>query len=52
MLQKDFLRKSNWDPTKQNIVFIHGYAGGDGIFPAVILRDGDELTMLLCKIPL
>lgn len=46
MEQKDFLRNTDWDPTKQNIVFIHGYAGGDGIFPAVILRDGDESTLL------
>lgn len=40
LTQEDNLRTSGWDPTKQNIVFIHGYAGGDGVFPAVIVRDG------------
>lgn len=36
----DYLRHSIWDPTKENIFLIHGYAGGDDTLPIVVLRDG------------
>ncbi|KAL0266522.1 UNVERIFIED_CONTAM: hypothetical protein PYX00_009034 [Menopon gallinae] len=39
MTQGDFLRIHHWDPMKQNVILIHGYAGGNDIIPGVILRD-------------
>lgn len=36
----DYLRHSIWDPTKENIFLIHGYAGGDDTLPTIVLRDG------------
>lgn len=36
----DYLRHSIWDSTKENIFLVHGYAGGDGTLPVVVLRDG------------
>lgn len=36
----DYLRHSIWDPTKENIFLVHGYAGGDDTLPIVVLRDG------------
>lgn len=38
--QSDWLRQSIWDPTKDNVFLIHGYAGGDDTLPIVVLRDG------------
>lgn len=38
--QGDWLRQSVWDPTKDNVLLIHGYAGGDDTLPIVVLRDG------------
>lgn len=39
MDQSDFLRRPDFDPLKQSVILIHGYAGGDGIFPGVMLRN-------------
>nr|CAI5824051.1 unnamed protein product [Callosobruchus analis] len=38
-LQSDWLRQSIWDSTKEDILLIHGYAGGDDALPMVVLRD-------------
>ncbi|CAH1995320.1 unnamed protein product [Acanthoscelides obtectus] len=38
-LQTDWLRQSIWDSTKEDILLIHGYAGGDDALPMVVLRD-------------
>ncbi|XP_044755241.1 phospholipase A1 VesT1.02-like [Coccinella septempunctata] len=37
--QHDWLRQSGWDPDKENIILVHGYAGGDDTLPMVVLRD-------------
>lgn len=36
----DWLRQSIWDPNKENVFLVHGYAGGDDTLPIVVLRDG------------
>ncbi|XP_011873983.1 PREDICTED: phospholipase A1 [Vollenhovia emeryi] len=36
--QTDWLRRE-YEPTKDNVILIHGYAGGDDTLPIVILRD-------------
>ncbi|XP_035433553.2 phospholipase A1-like [Spodoptera frugiperda] len=36
---QDWLRQSGWDPAHENILLIHGYAGGDDTLPIVVLRD-------------
>lgn len=38
--QSDWLRQSNWDPNKEDVFIIHGYAGGDDTLPIIVLRDG------------
>lgn len=38
--QADWLRNSGWDPEKENIFLVHGYAGGDDTLPISVLRDG------------
>ncbi|XP_068897887.1 lipase member H-like [Tenebrio molitor] len=38
-IQSDWLRQSIWDHTKEDIILIHGYAGGDGTLPMAVLRD-------------
>lgn len=38
--QSDWLRQSGWDPNKEDVFIIHGYAGGDNTLPIVVLRDG------------
>ncbi|CAH0555144.1 unnamed protein product [Brassicogethes aeneus] len=38
-MQSDWLRQSIWDPNKEDIMIIHGYAGGDNTLPIVVLRD-------------
>lgn len=36
----DWLRTSNiWNPQKENIIFVHGYAGGDFAPPTLVMRD-------------
>lgn len=40
MTQADWLRQSKLDPFKENIILIHGYAGGDNTLPTAVLRDG------------
>lgn len=37
--QRDWLRNSRWDPQKDNIFIIHGYAGSDDSLPITVLRD-------------
>lgn len=37
--QGDWLRNSEWDPHKENIILIHGYAGSDNALPMSVLRD-------------
>ncbi|XP_055381689.1 uncharacterized protein LOC129612195 [Condylostylus longicornis] len=37
--QGDWLRNSKWDPQKENIILIHGYAGNDEALPLIVLRD-------------
>jgi len=37
---EDWLRHSSWDPYHDNVVLVHGYAGGDNTFPMSMLRDG------------
>ncbi|KAL5280433.1 hypothetical protein ACFFRR_004425 [Megaselia abdita] len=39
MRQGDWLRQSKLDPFKENILLIHGYAGGDNTLPTAVLRD-------------
>lgn len=39
--QTDWLRNSGWDANKENIILIHGYAGGDDTLPISVLRDGE-----------
>lgn len=34
-----WLRMSAWNDSKENIILVHGYAGGDDILPMTILRD-------------
>ncbi|EZA56883.1 Phospholipase A1 member A [Ooceraea biroi] len=36
--QSDWLRQ-DYEPTKDSVILIHGYAGGDDILPVAILRD-------------
>ena len=40
MSQADWLRNSGWSTQKENILLIHGYAGGDDTLPIVVLKDG------------
>lgn len=39
-LQYDWLRNSAWNSDLDNIIIIHGYAGGDNLLPITVLRDG------------
>lgn len=38
----DWLRQSSWDPEKDDVLIVHGYAGGDDTLPIAVLRDGKE----------
>lgn len=38
--QADWLRNSAWNPNHDNIILIHGYAGGEDTLPIVVLKDG------------
>jgi hypothetical protein len=40
MEESDWLRISQWNETKENIILVHGYAGGDDTLPNDVLRDG------------
>lgn len=33
------LSSPHWDANKENIIFIHGYAGGDNAPPTLVMRD-------------
>lgn len=48
----DWLRNSAHNPDHDNILLIHGYAGGDNLLPTVVLRDGEwfmtPLTIVQC----
>ncbi|XP_050310359.1 phospholipase A1 member A-like [Anthonomus grandis grandis] len=37
--QTDWLRQSIWDPLKEDLFLVHGYAGGDDALPMNVLRD-------------
>ncbi|KAL3269415.1 hypothetical protein HHI36_008485 [Cryptolaemus montrouzieri] len=37
--QDDWLRQSEWDPDNDNVVVVHGYAGGDEKLPMAVLKD-------------
>ncbi|KAJ8968058.1 hypothetical protein NQ314_002497 [Rhamnusium bicolor] len=47
--QSDWLRQSIWDPTKEDVFLIHGYAGGDDVLPMVVLRDGAHTCGLISR---
>lgn len=47
MTHADWLRNSAWNPNNDNIILIHGYAGGDDILPIVVLKDGNQFNYLL-----
>lgn len=38
--QTDWLRNSAWNSLHDNIILIHGYAGGEDTLPIVVLKDG------------
>ncbi|XP_065173305.1 phospholipase A1-like [Atheta coriaria] len=38
-MQDDWLRQSAYDSDKEDILLIHGYAGGDDTLPIAVLRD-------------
>lgn len=39
-MNTEWLQSSpHWDTNKENIIFIHGYAGGDNAPPTLVLRD-------------
>jgi phosphatidylserine sn-1 acylhydrolase len=39
MLDTEWLQMSQWNKSKENIILVHGYAGGDDLLPMSILRD-------------
>jgi len=47
--QADWLRNSGWNPEQENIILIHGYAGGDDTLPIVVLRDGKHVLHFNAK---
>lgn len=40
MAHPDWLNDTEWEPAKENIILVHGYAGGDDTLPIAVLRDG------------
>lgn len=55
--ERNWLRNSGWNASKENILLIHGYAGGDDTLPINVLRDGEfvelsEMPGILLKIHL
>ncbi|CAG9760469.1 unnamed protein product [Ceutorhynchus assimilis] len=46
--QTDWLRQSIWDPLKEDMFLIHGYAGGDDTLPINVLRDGTYTNKYVC----
>lgn len=49
MSQKDWLMNSGWEAEKQNIIFIHGYAGGEETPSVGVIRDG-KLRKNVCYV--
>ncbi|XP_062552201.1 phospholipase A1 VesT1.02-like [Armigeres subalbatus] len=39
MNHPDWLNDTEWEPSKENIILVHGYAGGDDTLPIAVLRD-------------
>ncbi|VVC95620.1 unnamed protein product [Leptidea sinapis] len=39
LFSEDWLRQSDWEPSHETILLIHGYAGGDDTLPIIVLRD-------------
>jgi hypothetical protein len=37
--EDNWLRMSSWNKSKENMILVHGYAGGDDVLPMSILRD-------------
>lgn len=37
--ENNWLRNSQWNGSKENIILIHGYASGDEVLPMIVLRD-------------
>ncbi|CRL03996.1 CLUMA_CG017114, isoform A, partial [Clunio marinus] len=37
--ETDWLRMSAWNGSKENIILVHGYAGGDDLLPMAVARD-------------
>lgn len=44
--QHDWLRNSGWNSDNNNIILIHGYAGGDDTLPISVLRDGKNFIFI------
>ncbi|GLH00079.1 Uncharacterized protein GBIM_06544, partial [Gryllus bimaculatus] len=38
MTQRDWLRRSSWEPSFDNVLFIHGYGGGEDDITGSVLR--------------
>lgn len=38
---------SGWQPQKQNIILIHGYAGGEETPPVGVLKDGNGVAFVV-----
>lgn len=47
----DWLRQSSWDQEKEDVIVIHGYAGGDDTLPIAVLRDGQYEKYLRYRCP-
>ncbi|VVC95621.1 unnamed protein product [Leptidea sinapis] len=46
LFSEDWLRQSDWEPSHETILLIHGYAGGDDTLPIIVLRDAMSTSML------
>lgn len=51
MNHPDWLNDTEWDPSKENIILVHGYAGGDDTLPIVVLRDGTATAKRTSSMP-
>lgn len=46
MTQNDWLMNSGWQSQKENIILIHGYAGGEDTPPIGVLKDGNCILLI------
>jgi len=44
---KNALRYSGWDPSKKNVIIIHGFNGTESKTPMTIIRNGKYLIYIL-----